>query len=115
MNPLTGAWVCDIGVSAGPAHSIEARFKAAVEAAVNLAPAAALPLPPALDETLRAIRLKATLHPASRLKRYSFCWAESCVLLRTAHGYVKRKRARSIKKRMAKRLTRLTQRRYWFL
>lgn len=57
----------------------------------------------------------ATGRKARVLKRYSFEWAACEISLHTPHGWVRTRRRRSIKKRLAKRLTKLAMRRFWVL
>jgi hypothetical protein len=48
-----------------------------------------------------------------QLARYTLEWAYVVLLHVAAHGYVHTRRARSIKKRLKKRLVRQTQTRFW--
>jgi hypothetical protein len=53
--------------------------------------------------------------PIRWLPRFSVLWATAIAVSLTPHGFTKNKRARSIKKRLSKRLVRRTQFRFWNL
>lgn len=70
----------------------------------------------AVGDNLKFFLQKSSDLPAHKtLYRYSFTWLSLACSLQNPHGFVKKKKARSIKKRLAKKLTSNTLRRFWVL
>lgn len=112
-HPLTDAVVFDISVKLTNGGF---NLAPALEAGSYLMENGPADLPSGEHAALTSFfltKLSKGARPSSTLKRYSLEWAYCEVCLRNPHGIVRTRRRRSIKKRLAKRLTSLAQRRFW--
>lgn len=119
LDFYTNTWIYDISVTNSRQRTLKS-FTAQVKNSITTA--AALieedQTPEPLDEIVANtaqffLNQSNNLPSAKRLYRYSFEWASLLVVLKNPHGYVKKKKIRSIKKRLVKKIVSTAQRRVW--
>lgn len=113
-HPLTGAWVWDVGLPRGVAGAPEHAASRLLELFADLAPQGA-PLPDGAEVAAEASLFAAALSrsPASTVARLHLTWGQVVFFPTLVATPRRTKRARSVRKRLAKRLVRLAGRRFF--
>lgn len=115
---LPDNWIADIGVS--PKQAQIQTPRESIAAALESASLIEEPFSNASSLKLVLINTRAKLLQRLRrpgfireIRAYTLRWVAVLAFAESLHGKVKRRRARGIKKRLAKRLVRLAKRRFW--
>lgn len=117
LNPLTERWMFDVTVPPFRRKERAARVAAVFDTSVELpnSPQESSDLPKVLKNEKDALNALLPKRSKKTYKRYTFTWHRIIMTSHVAHGFVKTKKARSIKKRLAKRITSTTKRRFWIV
>lgn len=121
-NPINEDWIVDIGLQNNLQKHSKKKLNNQLQTAITMA--ATLEEPENIKEKEFNLAIKETEEFFTNLflkklprniTRYKFFWKEVYIVAKVPHGLVKKKKARSIKKRLAKRLTATAKRRFWIL